>query len=474
MNIIPVILSGGEGSRLWPISRQLYPKPFIRIKGKRSLLQQCYMRALNIPGVKEVITVTNDELFFKTIDEYRELRLDNPELSFLLEPVRRNSAPASLLAAQFAQKKDDPILLLMPSDHLVENQALFNEAVLDAAMLAEQGYIATFGIMPTRPETGYGYLHRLDDERVEFIEKPSFEKALNYLEAGDFFWNSGMFCMKASTLIAEAEKYCPDIYTHVEHALKKSEFTENEEYKKINVRSADYKMIKGISIDYAIMELSHRIRLIPAQFDWYDIGSFHSLAELYPKDQNGNHIDAETILENVQNCYIKGDKRRLIAGINVKNLMIIDTHDALLVADKSQPQDIKCIYERLKAIKHPTQLAYPMVYRPWGTYCVLEESDAFKVKKIIVKPQGKLSLQSHAHRNEHWVIVQGSAKVTLGEKNILISENDALHVPVGFKHRIENLGEKDLIIIEVQYGSYLGEDDIIRFEDIYERKKGAL
>jgi len=473
MRLIPTILCGGAGSRLWPVSRELHPKPFIHVADGQSLLQKTFLRGAQLPGVKEILTVTNRELFFKTTDEYRETHQTGLSLSYILEPFGRNTAAAIIAAAlqiKAMYADEEALMLVLPADHLITDQIAFARAIAEATKLAQQGKLVTFGIQPTSPETGYGYIEAEGNKVLRFVEKPSLEKAQEYLDSGRFFWNSGMFCFNVKTLLQEVELHCPEIFVATQACIQCSETATGKDFIQLELNAETFSAVPEDSIDYALIEKSQQVAVVPCQIGWSDIGSWSALGELVESDSNGNRIEGEALLHEVANCYIRG-KDRLIAAVGIEDLFIIDTADALLVADKARAQDIKAIYSQLKKQGHEAHKVHRTVHRPWGTYTVLEEGARFKIKRIEVKPGASLSLQMHYHRNEHWIVVSGVAKVINGDKEIIVNTNESTYVPAGHKHRLENPGLTNLVMIEVQSGEYMGEDDIVRFEDVYGRVK---
>ena len=470
MKLIPTILCGGSGSRLWPVSREQHPKPFIRLQDNQSLLQKAFIRGAVLDGVAGVMTVTNRDLFFKTQDEYRPVNTANLPLSYILEPFGRNTAPAVAAASLHAVTAHGPaaILLILAADHLIIDQASFAAAVKQAAALAAKGKIVAFGIQPTGPETGYGYIEANGNDVVKFVEKPSAEVAKEYVASGRFLWNSGMFCFAAETMVAEMEKHCPDVLAAVNTCMAGSIDAKGDGFTQLELSSVDFANAPDISIDYAVMEKTDRAAVVPCSIGWSDIGSWDAIGELSTADEHGNRVEGQALLHDVANCFIQS-KERMVGAVGVKNLVIIDTPDALLVADRSRAQDVKHVYAKLKAQGHETHKLHRTVHRPWGTYTVLEEGSRFKIKRIEVKPGASLSLQMHHHRSEHWIVVSGMAKVVNGELDILIATNESTYIPAGHKHRLENPGVVNLVMIEVQSGEYLGEDDIVRFQDVYGR-----
>ena len=470
MRLVPVILCGGAGSRLWPVSREHHPKPFIRLADGQSLLQKAFLRGAQLPGVDEVLTVTNRELFFKTEDEFREVNSNKIATSFILEPFGRNTSAAIAAAALHIAKTHGPgtAMLVLAADHLIADQSAFAAAVEVAMTLAQTGSLVTFGIQPEAAETGYGYIETNGSKVVRFVEKPSLEKAEEYLAIGNFLWNSGMFCFQAGAMLKAMQKHCPDILAATQTCLDQSRTAVGKAFAEITLDPETFGAIPDDSIDYSVMERSDEIVVVPCDIGWSDIGSWSALGDLSPADEGGNRIDGEAQLHDVTNCYVQSNKR-LIGAVGVNNLIIVDTPDALLVADKSRAQDVKKIFAALKLKDHDAHKHHLTVHRPWGTYTVLEEDACFKLKRIEVKPGGQLSLQMHHHRSEHWIVVSGNARVLNGDKELDLESNQSTYIPAGHKHRLENKGVETLVMIEVQCGSYLGEDDIVRFQDNYGR-----
>ena len=470
MKLIPAILCGGAGSRLWPVSRELHPKPFIRLADGQSLLQKAFLRGATLPGVTEVLTVTNRELFFKTQDEFREVNKAQLATSFILEPFGRNTAAAIAAAALHAVQAhgDDALLLVLAADHLIADQEAFANAVAQAAALAQKGKLVTFGIQPDAPETGYGYIEADGNQVLRFVEKPSLEKAREYVDSGRFLWNSGMFCFQAGTMLQAMQQHCPDILAATQLCMAQSRRAEGKDLVELELDSSSFAQVPDNSIDYAVMEQSDQVAVVPCTIGWSDIGSWTALGDLSAADSSGNRIDGEALLHDVSNCYIQSNNR-VIGAVGVDNLIIVDTPDALLVADKARAQDVKHLYKKLKADGHDAHKHHLTMHRPWGTYTVLEEDPAYKIKRIEVKPGASLSLQMHHHRSEHWIVVSGMARVVNGDSELFVNTNESTYIPAGHKHRLENPGILNLVMIEVQSGQYLGEDDIVRFQDVYGR-----
>lgn len=472
MIVMPVILSGGVGSRLWPLSREAHPKPFIKFDDGQSLLQKSYIRARDMSNSDEVVTVTNRDLFFYSKDEFEEIGVSASKNTFLLEPVGRNSAAAIAIAAHYAlgAHGDDCIMLVMPADHLVHDLEAFTQAVKQAEKLAAQGKLVTFGIKPSTPETGYGYI-LADGNKVEkFIEKPDKETAEIYIADDNYFWNSGMFCMRAGSFLEELDLLAPDIAAHTANAVAGAKQSSADNWQQLEIQRADFEHIRSISVDYAVFEKSQNVGIVPCDIGWSDIGSWNELGALYPADEHKNNNLGDVICKETNDCIIHGGER-LIATLGVKDLIISDTVDALLVAHKDRAQEVRIIVDELKARNDSVYKEFPTMHRPWGTYTVLQESVGFKLKRIEVKPGARLSLQSHKHRSEHWVVVSGKALVTNGEEQIELQPSQSTYIPLGNKHRLENPGTEQLTLIEVQCGNYLGEDDIVRYEDVYGRSE---
>jgi len=383
----------------------------------------------------------------------------------------RNTAAAVAAAALHVRASfgEDALMLVLAADHLIANQAAFAEAVAQAILLASQGLLVTFGIRPDAPETGYGYIEADGNRVINFVEKPSLEGARKYIASGRFFWNSGMFCFTAGSLLREMALHSPDVLSAVQACMDESRVAKGNNFAQIVLNGEYFSKVPDISIDYAVMEKSSSVAVVPCDIGWSDIGSWTAMGELGQPDVNGNTVEGEVLLHGVSNCYIRS-KNRLVGAVGVDNLIIVDTADALLVADKSKAQDVKHIFAKLKRQGHDACKLHRTVNRPWGTYTILEEEKSFKIKRIVVKPGQSLSLQMHHHRSEHWVVVSGAARIINGEREIFVSTNESTYIPAGHQHRLVNPGKIDLILIEVQSGEYLGEDDIVRFEDVYGRK----
>jgi len=481
MILVPVILSGGAGTRLWPVSREGHPKPFMKLADGESLLLKTYRRAStaveSLGGEPcELLTVTNRDYYFMSKDELAAAAPGKSQSGiFLLEPEGRNTAPAVALSAHQIMQHYGPeaLMLVLAADHLIQDQTGFTAAVAQAAELARQDYLTTFGIVPTAPDTGFGYIEAGEAlhqgrKALRFVEKPTREKAEVYLEAGNFYWNSGMFCFKASSLLEQLAQHAPEVATQAEQCWQAITAKTDANAHMQDIPAEAFVQMPNISIDYAVMEPSGQVAVVPAEFGWSDIGSWNAMKELVSPDADNNRELGEAIFIDSRNTFVQSEDR-LVATVGIDNLMIIDTPDALLVTHPDKAQDVKQVVAKLKRNNHDAHKLHRTVARPWGTYTVLEEGPGFKIKRIEVKPGASLSLQMHHHRSEHWIVVSGMAKVVNGEREIFINTNESTFIPAGHKHRLENPGTLDLVMIEVQSGQYLGEDDIVRFDDIYGR-----
>lgn len=473
-------MSGGVGSRLWPVSREIHPKPFMPLPDGQNLIHKTFTRAASLDDVAEILTVTNRELFFKTEDEYRKVgRVDNA-LSFILEPFGRNTAAAVAAAALHLYNAygADAQILILAADHLITNQLAFADAVKRARLLASEGWLVTFGIQPEYPETGFGYIETEQHSSLgeglkvnRFVEKPNFEVAQGYVAAGNYYWNSGMFCFRIGTLLEEMHAHAFDVLEAVRFVLECSRLSEGDKHRCLTLDTDSFAKVPDISIDYALMERSSKVATIPCDIGWSDIGSWNAMSALTAADNAGNRCEGEVLVHEARNNYVKSNDR-LTALVGVEDLIVVDTPDAILVTNKDRAQDVKHIVSQLKKNGHNAHQIHRTVHRPWGTYTTLEVGERFKIKRIVVKPKASLSLQMHHHRSEHWIVVSGMARVVNDKNELMLNSNESTFIPAGHKHRLENPGVIDLILIEVQSGDYLGEDDIIRFEDIYGRAGG--
>jgi mannose-1-phosphate guanylyltransferase/mannose-6-phosphate isomerase len=468
--LIPVILSGGSGTRLWPLSRKNLPKQFLALRGDSSLFQQTVSRTHALAGADAPIVVCSEDHRFLVAEQLRAIRIE--KAAILLEPVPRNTAPAIALAAWQALAKDaDATILVLPADHLIGDTRGFAEAVGKALPLADQGWLVTFGIRPEAPETGFGYIKRAEaigdgGFRVgRFVEKPDAATARQYLDAGDFEWNSGMFLFKASRYLEELQQHAPAM-----HAASKAAFdAAKADLDFVRIDKQAFGASPENSIDYAVMEKTNRAAVVPVSCAWSDIGSWDALWATSERDADGNRLEGDVIAIDSRNCFVRGTDRRLVAALGLDDLVIVDTPDAVLVAPRDRVQDVKQLVDRIKSDGRQEHMFHRKVYRPWGSYDSIDVGDRFQVKRIIVKPGAALSLQKHHHRAEHWVIVSGTAEVTRNDEVFLLAENESTFLPLGAVHRLRNPGKVPLELVEVQSGSYLGEDDIVRLEDVYGR-----
>jgi len=470
MKIIPVVLSGGSGTRLWPMSRAALPKQLLPLVSELSMLQETLNRLSGWADIDSPIVVCGNDHRFMVAEQLRALNI-TPK-SIMLEPVGRNTAPAIAAAAFALVNEPDALMLVLPADHVIRDVDAFEKAVMRAAVAAEAGRLVTFGIQPSSPETGYGYIQSgaviADAEGCfevrQFVEKPNLETAESYIKSGDFFWNSGMFLFKPSVYLAELEKFKPQIIRQVKLALESSyqdlDFCRLEE-KAFTASPSD-------SIDYAVMEQTSLAAVVPVDIGWNDVGSWTALWEVHARDTDGNSLRGDVFALNVKGSLIRSESR-IVAAIGVKDLIIVETPDAILVVHKDCAQEVKKVVDHLKLNGRSEHDQHSRVYRPWGWYESIDDGDRFQVKRIMVKPGAKLSLQMHHHRAEHWVVVSGTAVVTRDGTDEVLTENQSTYIPIGVKHRLENPGKLPLHLIEVQSGGYLGEDDIVRFEDTYGR-----
>ncbi|EON11198.1 mannose-1-phosphate guanylyltransferase [Pandoraea sp. SD6-2] len=465
-----MILCGGVGARLWPVSRESHPKQFLKLSDGLSLLQKALLRAAGLSGVDQVYVVTSRDLYHQVVDEFRQVNERGLAATFLCEPVGRNTAAAIAAAASHAADThgQDTLMLVLAADHLISDHGAFGTAVERAVAKAELGQVVTFGINPASPETGYGYIEAAGSRVLRFVEKPTLEKAREYIQSENFLWNSGIFCFAASTMLREMRQHCPDILNDTATCLRSSPILTDDNGIQIQLESKSFGVVRECSIDYAVMEKCDNLAVVPCDIGWSDIGSWAALTELCKPDGNGNRVKGEAFLFDVDNCYL-ASRDRVVGAVGVDNLIVVDEPDALLIAGRGREQDVRHIYAQLKASDHVTHKTHRTVSRPWGSYTVLDEGADFKIKRIEVKPGGSLSLQMHHYRSEHWIVVGGVATVINGDKGFVISANQSTYIPAGQKHRLENSGDTALVLIEVQVGDYLGEDDIVRFEDVYGR-----
>ena len=468
--LIPLILSGGSGTRLWPVSRRNLPKQFLALAGKGTLFQQTLARTVQLPQVAAPIVVASEDHRFLAADQLLEAGID--DATIVLEPLARNTAPAIALGAlQALQRDPDAILLVLPADHLVGDTAAFVQAVERALPLARKDWLVTFGIRPDRPETGFGYIRRaeaIDDHgyRVEqFVEKPDLATAESYLADGGYDWNSGMFLFKAARYLEELAAHAPAMLAAVREAHAKA----SVDLDFVRIDRDAFAPVPDDSIDYAVMEKTRRAAVIPVSCAWSDIGSWSALWLTGDKDADGNLREGDTMAVDTRNSLLRSHERHLLATVGVDDLIVVTTPDATLVAHRDAAQDVKKIVEQLKAAGRSEHSLHRVVHRPWGNYDSLEAGERFQVKRIQVKPGASLSLQKHHHRAEHWIVVSGTAEVTCDDKVLLLGENQSTYIPLGSKHRLRNPGKVVLELIEVQSGSYLGEDDIVRYDDVYGR-----
>jgi mannose-1-phosphate guanylyltransferase/mannose-6-phosphate isomerase len=472
MKIYPIILSGGAGTRLWPLSRAVLPKQLLPLVTEKTMLQETALRVSGVPEMQAPLIVCGNDHRFLVAEQMREAGIK--PLAILLEPVGRNTAPAVAAAANYVKAIDtDAMMLVLPADHVINDVPAFHAAVERAAALAREGALATFGIVPTAPETGYGYIKSGDvvkgavgdGYQVErFVEKPDRATAETFVKAGTYFWNSGMFLFRADAYLRELEQYAPEMAKAAAAAVQ----NDYSDLDFCRLDEAAFTSSPSDSIDYAVMEKTRHAVVVPADIGWSDVGSWSALHEVQPKDGNGNVTRGDVYLDDVTGSLVRAESR-IVAVVGVKDVVVVETNDAVLVAHKDQVQRVKQIVDHLKSQDRTEHLMHRKVFRPWGSYEGIDVGERFQVKRIIVNPGGKLSLQMHHHRAEHWVVVSGTARVTCGDEAKLLTENESTYIPIGMNHRLENPGKVPLHLIEVQSGSYLGEDDIVRFEDVYQR-----
>jgi mannose-1-phosphate guanylyltransferase/mannose-6-phosphate isomerase len=469
MTVFPVILSGGAGTRLWPLSREMYPKQLLALTSRHSMLQETALRLAPIAGARAPIVVCNEAHRFTVAEQLRALGIEPSAI--LLEPAGRNTAPAVALAALKAEElAAGATIVVAPADHVIRDARVFQQAADVAAELAQGGKLVTFGIVAHAPETGYGYIRRGEGPGpaypvAQFIEKPRLEVAQEFVASGDYFWNSGMFVFQAARYLAELEAFAPDILAAATAAYRAA----RADLDFVRIDKAAFDACRSESIDYAVMERTRDAVVLPLDAGWSDVGSWSSLFDALPSDEDGNVLQGDVLVHDTEDCFVHSTSR-LVTAVGMHDHIIVETKDAVLVAPKARVQDVKELVAALKKSGRSESSWHREVYRPWGSYDSVDDGERFQVKRLSLKPGGMLSLQMHHHRAEHWIVVQGTARVTCGGKTFLLSENESTFVPIGATHRIENPGKVALHIIEVRSGSYLGEDDIVRYEDNYGRK----
>jgi mannose-1-phosphate guanylyltransferase/mannose-6-phosphate isomerase len=470
MSLYPIILSGGAGSRLWPLSREHFPKPLLPLVSDRTLLQETACRLDSVAGLGDAVYVCNEEHRFLVAEQVDQL--GKKPATIILEPEGRNTAPALTLAALYLVARDpEAMMVVMPADHVMTEPQHFVEAVQVGSISAQSGALVTFGVLPDTPETGYGYIKRNGEIEggaaysvAQFVEKPDLQTATRYLGAGDYYWNSGIFLMRADRWLEEIGKYRVDILECCREALEQG----NQDFDFLRVHKPAFNACPSDSIDYAVMEKTDRAVVVPISAGWSDVGAWSALWHVCPRDEDGNVIQGDVIAQDTHNAFLVA-QHRCLATVGLDNIIVVETADAVLVADKDKAQDVKEIVNRLKEKNRIEHKCHRRVYRPWGSYEGIDAGSRFQVKRLSVKPGAQLSLQMHHHRAEHWVVVKGTARVTCGERTFNLHENESTYIPIGERHRLENPGNIPLEVIEIQSGSYLGEDDIIRYDDIYDR-----
>jgi mannose-1-phosphate guanylyltransferase/mannose-6-phosphate isomerase len=469
--IVPVILCGGSGTRLWPLSRDSYPKQLLPLVNDYSMLQNTALRASRLFDIANPIVICNEAHRFLVAEQLQEIALQPPTI--ILEPIGRNTAPAAtVVAMQIALENPDALMLILPADHVIKKSAEFQQAISHAEKVASQGLLVTFGIHPSRAETGYGYIKKSSKMDVpnsfyveKFVEKPDLSTAQHYIESGEYLWNSGMFMFRASTFLAEMALYSPDILANCHEAYQK--IIRDLDFLRLDKEA--FSRCKSDSIDYAVMEKSKNVAVVTLDAQWSDVGSWDALWEVKEADENGNVMQGDVYLDQVKGSYLHAENR-MLAVVGVSDHVIVETADAVLVAHKDYCQNVKEIVNTLKN-KNRTEIdLHRRVYRPWGYYEILDGAGGFQVKRIMVKPGARLSLQTHSHRSEHWVVISGVGTVTCADKVLELQANQSTYIPIGAKHRLENCGSEPLMIIEVQCGDYISEDDIVRYEDQYGRQ----
>jgi mannose-1-phosphate guanylyltransferase/mannose-6-phosphate isomerase len=470
MSLYPVILSGGSGSRLWPLSREHFPKPLLPLVSDRTLLQETACRLDPVPGMGEAVYVCNEEHRFLVAEQVA--RLGKKPATIILEPEGRNTAPALTLAALYLVARDpEAMMVVMPADHVMTDPERFVEAVQLGSVSAQSGSLVTFGVLPDSPQTGYGYIKRNGELEggtaftvAKFVEKPDLQTAVRYVDAGDYYWNSGIFLMRADRWLEEIGKHRPDILDCCRQALEQG----SQDIDFMRVHKPAFIACPSDSIDYAVMEKTSRAVVVPIDAGWSDVGAWSALWNVCPQDADGNVLQGDVIAQDTRNAFLVA-QHRCLATVGVENIIVVETADAVLVANKDKAQDVKEIVKRLKDSDRNEYKFHRKVYRPWGSYEGIDAGPRFQVKRLSVKPGAQLSLQMHHHRAEHWVVVKGTARVTCGERTFNLHENESTYIPIGERHRLENPGNIPLEVIEIQSGSYLGEDDIVRYDDVYDR-----
>lgn len=458
------------GTRLWPLSRLLHPKPFIELPSKRTLIGETYKRVRNLGYVDQVVTVTNESLLFKSVEECDANSHKATAKDYILEPFGRDTAAAVSLSALYLKAKidKDAIILVLPADHIVQNEINFKLAVDKAKEYAKEGRIVTFGIFPTRPDTGFGYIKYDSCNVLKFVEKPSLSVAQSYLDEGCYLWNSGMLCFQAGALLSRMHEHCPDLLRQVEQCFEHARMTDRPDGAAVSIAASDFEKVDPVSIDYALMEKLDDAVVVPCDIGWSDLGSHEAMSEFAEADENHNRSVGEVRFHRSENVFAHSDSR-MVNVVGASDLIVVDTEDVLLVAGRNSSADIKSMFDCIKSDGHESHRLHRKVHRPWGSFTVLEDEEDYKVKRIVVKPGGRLSLQSHQYRSEHWVVVSGRAHVVNGNESFVLESNESTYIPRSVRHRLENLDNFVLILIEVQTGSYFGEDDIVRYEDIYDR-----
>jgi mannose-1-phosphate guanylyltransferase len=470
MGLVPVIICGGAGARLWPVSREGHPKPFIKLEDGQSLLQHTLRRVCLLDGIEGLVTVTNKDLRFAVDQEYKAAGIPLPRLTYVLEPFARDTAAAIAMAALEVERTygSKATIGVFPADHVIEGDDDFAAAIANAVELARDGNAVVIGIKPDRAETGYGYIEAEGTTVKRFVEKPDIATAEAFLSDHRYYWNAGMLCVNVNVLLGLYEKHCPDIIASCRAAFNSSVRSTFDAAEHMEIDAEAFSQVRKQSLDYAILEQAEQIAVVTADMGWTDVGSWLALGRRMQQDHDGNMVSGDVRIVNGNNNIVRSEDR-LIGVVGVDDLIVVDTADALLVTSMSRAQDVKELFSQLKKEGHKAYREHRTVHRPWGTYTVLEEGERFKIKRIEVKPRGRLSLQMHHHRSEHWVVVSGTALVVNGEEEAILTTNQSTYIPCGQKHRLENPGIMKLILIEVQTGDYLGEDDIVRFDDVYGR-----